>query len=74
MWPEVDENAVVEELVEIAVQVNGKVRGTVEISPDESEEKAREMVLSDEKLSEFVSEGEIKKFVYVPGKIISVVI
>jgi leucyl-tRNA synthetase len=74
MWPKVDEEAITESSIHLAVQINGKVRGTLEVSIEASEEEVRKMVLSDEKLSEFVEERAIKKLVYVPGRIISVVV
>ena len=70
-WPEYDQNKLVANKVKIAVQVNGKVRATIEIAPDESKEKAlnvaKEAVAS--KLT-----GNIIKEIYVPGKIINIVV
>ena len=70
-WPEFDEEAVKEDTVEIAVQINGKTRGTVTIPKTLEREAALQMgkeVLKD-KLS-----GNIVKEIYVPGKILNFVV
>lgn len=72
-WPEYDEDKVVEETVSVAVQVNGKVRATIEISSDESQEEAITKAKSDPKIKEYLEGQEIKKEIYIPGRIISFV-
>lgn len=72
-WPEVDESKLVEETVEIAIQINGKVRDRVEIAVDASETDVRNIVLSMDKIVQELGGKEPKKFVYVPGRIISIV-
>ena len=70
-WPVYDEKLMAEDTVEIAVQVNGKVRGTLAIAKDAQKDD----VLSDAKalLGDKVS-GTIVKEVYVPGKIVNIVV
>ena len=69
-WPEYDEAKTVEQTVEIAVQINGKVRGTITIAKDTAKEeaiaKAKEVVA--DKLT-----GTIVKEIYVPGRIVNIV-
>ncbi|MCR5802518.1 MAG: leucine--tRNA ligase [Lachnospiraceae bacterium] len=70
-WPEFDEAKTVENTVTIAVQVNGKLRGTFEAGRNASKEemiaKAKEVVA--DRLT-----GEIKKEIYVPGKLVNIVV
>ena len=69
-WPEYDPDKCVDETIEIAVQVNGKLRATVEIGRDED----RESVIS--KAKEAIADkltGNIVKEIYVPGKIVNIV-
>ncbi len=73
-WPKYDESKVKDDKITIAVQVNGKVRGEVSITPDASEDEAREIALGENSVKTFVGEQEIKKFIYVKGKIINIVI
>jgi leucyl-tRNA synthetase len=73
-WPKFDESKIKDEKIKIAVQVNGKVRDEIEIISDASEDEAMDLVLSRPAIQEYVREQKIKKFIYVPGKIVNVVI
>ncbi|HEY6557393.1 MAG TPA: leucine--tRNA ligase [Polyangiaceae bacterium] len=73
-WPEFDPALCIDERVEIPVQVNGKVRGRVELARDASEEIAREAALQDENVQKFVEGKSVRKFVYVPGRIVNLIV
>ena len=57
-----------------AWQVNGKVRGNIQLAKDADEEQARELAFGDEKVAKFVDGKEVKKFIYVPGRIVNIVV
>jgi leucyl-tRNA synthetase len=61
-------------LVKIGIQINGKRRAEIEISPEAEENEVREKVLEIEEVKKWVEEKKIKKFIYIPGKIISVIV
>ena len=73
-WPSYDEAMCKDDTVEIGVQVNGKVRGTVEIAVDEDKDsaliKAREL----EAVARLMEAKQVVKEIYVPGKIINIVV
>ena len=73
-WPEADESLLVEDTVDIGVQVNGKMRGTISVSLETTQDEAMEAALSQESVKKF-TEGvdNIKKIIYVPGKILNIV-
>jgi leucyl-tRNA synthetase len=73
-WPSFDPALVVDDVVEIAVQVNGKVRSRVKLSKDATEADARAAVAGDEAVLAFTAGKAEKKFLYVPGRIINVVV
>lgn len=73
-WPEVDESALAEEKIEIPVQVNGKVRGRVEVAPDAPEKAVREAAEALETVQKYIEGKKVKKFIYVPGKIVTFVV
>eukprot|EP00467_Chlorarachnion_reptans_P001047 CAMPEP_0114516212 /NCGR_PEP_ID=MMETSP0109-20121206/17207_1 /TAXON_ID=29199 /ORGANISM="Chlorarachnion reptans, Strain CCCM449" /LENGTH=902 /DNA_ID=CAMNT_0001696585 /DNA_START=260 /DNA_END=2968 /DNA_ORIENTATION=- len=73
-WPEYDEKLCVDSTVKIGVQVNGKVRGEIEIEKDATEDAAKEKALSLPRVAELTSGKDIKKFIYRPGKIVNVVV
>lgn len=74
IWPEFDSKLAKEDLVKIGVQINGKVRAEVEITPNESEESAKEKVLKMPEVQKWTEGKDPKKFIYVPGRIINIVL
>lgn len=75
IWPKADETLLKDETITIGVQVNGKVRAQITLSPDASEDEAREAALAQDNVQKFI-EGDgkaVRKFIYVPGKIVNVV-
>jgi leucyl-tRNA synthetase len=73
-WPSFDEELCRDEVVEIAVQVNGKVRGRITIAPDTTEEDVRRQVESEPNVMHHTAGRPIKKFLYVPGKIVNLIL
>lgn len=73
-WPKYDESLLASDTITIGVQINGKVRGSIEVSIDENEESVKNKVLSDENLSKWTTEKDIKKIIYIQGKIINIVL
>jgi leucyl-tRNA synthetase len=73
-WPEYDKAMLREDQVNVVVQVNGKVRDTIVVSTDLDEEGVRKMALESEKVSKFIGNNEIKKVIFVQGKLINFVI
>jgi leucyl-tRNA synthetase len=73
-WPEIDESMLVEDILEIPVQINGKVRGRVEIEKGATEKKVKEKVLEDDKINAFIKGKNIKRFIYIEDKIVNIVL
>lgn len=73
-WPKFDEHLAFDQRVTIGVQVNGKMRAQVEVDVDEAEAQVRERVMALEQLQKWVEGKELKKFVYVPGRIVNLVV
>ena len=72
-WPEYEESKTVEASVEIGVQVNGKVRGTIVIPNGCAKEEALELAKKDEKVASFLEGKTLVKEIYVPNKIVNFV-
>jgi len=72
-WPVADADIAREEMVEVVVQVNGKVRSRLTVGADAGEGEVRERVLSDPRIREYTADKRIRKTVYVPGKLFSIV-
>ncbi len=73
-WVEYVEALTISEEVTIAVQVNGKVRGTIEIEKNISKEELERMATSHENVVKHIEGLEIKKIIVVPGKIVNIVV
>ncbi len=73
-WPSWDEELVREETVTLVVQVNGKLRDRVEAPAGVDEDQARELALASEKVRAHVEGRELRKTVYVPGRLINLVV
>lgn len=72
-WPTFDPTLLVESTVTVVVQVNGKVRGDLVVSKDEPKESILKMAKELENVQKYLT-GEIKKEIYVPGKLVSLVV
>ena len=72
-WPAADESALTQDMVEIVVQVNGKLRARVQVSAGADEAVAREAALADPGVAKFVAGQPVRKLIYVPGKLVNVV-
>ena len=73
-WPEWDEEAVSEEMQLIVVQVNGRLRSRIYVSPSASNEELEKAVLSDERINTFIGDKPVRKVVVVPGRLVNVVV
>jgi leucyl-tRNA synthetase len=73
-WPELDESALERDVVEVAVQVNGRVRGTIRISKDAPLEVALAEAKKVPNVQAHLKGKEVMKEIYVPGKILNLVV
>jgi leucyl-tRNA synthetase len=73
-WPEPDPTALVRAMIEIVVQVNGKLRGRITVDADADNETISEMALAEENVRRFVADKTIRKTVVVPGRLVNVVV
>ncbi|MCD6577759.1 MAG: leucine--tRNA ligase [Anaerolineaceae bacterium] len=73
-WPQVDEDAIVEEVFALVVQVNGKLRDKINVPVKISEDKAKETALASEHVQKYLEGKQPRKIIYVPGRIVNIVI
>ncbi len=73
-WPVYEEAKTIEQEKEIAVQVNGKVRGTIKINIDDKEEVIKEKALEEENVKKHIEGKEIVKIIVIQGKIVNIVV
>lgn len=73
-WPKYDEAKTIDETKEIAVQVNGKVRGTITIHVDDNEDIIKEKALNEENVGKHIEGKDIVKVIVIKGKIVNIVV
>ncbi|MCX6807339.1 MAG: class I tRNA ligase family protein, partial [Patescibacteria group bacterium] len=73
-WPSYDAKLIVEDKIELVIQINGKVRDKIMVSADITEQEAIRLVKRSEKLKKFLGESDFKKVIFVPGKLINIVV
>ncbi|RHV43997.1 leucine--tRNA ligase [Butyricicoccus sp. OM04-18BH] len=73
-WPAYDEAKTVESTVEMAVQVNGKLKGTIKLATDADKQAAIDAALAEEKVQHAIEGKQIVKQIVVPGKIVNLVV
>ncbi|MBI5886943.1 MAG: leucine--tRNA ligase [Deltaproteobacteria bacterium] len=73
-WPQADEAALVKDSALVVIQINGKVRSKITVPIDATEEAVKQAVLADAKVIEWTNGKTLRKFVYVPNKIVNMVV
>jgi leucyl-tRNA synthetase len=73
-WPTFDESALQQDMIEIIVQVNGKLRGRISVAADADKDTISAMALADKNVQRFVANKEIRKTIVVPGRLVNVVV
>ncbi len=73
-WPAYDPTLVIEDSVTVAVQVNGKVRATLDLPRGTTQDAARDAALADARVRRYVNGAELRKVIYVPDKLLNLVV
>ena len=72
-WPSFDPALATEEMIEVAVQVNGKLRGRMRVARDIGQGEVLELAMADRSIAKFVN-GSPKKIIFVPGRLLNIVV
>jgi leucyl-tRNA synthetase len=73
-WPRFDDEAIRDEEVLMVIQVNGKLRSRITVGAHASEDEIKEAVLANERIQEILQGQKLKKFVWVPQKLVNLVV
>lgn len=73
-WPEYDEEKTIEEEKEIGVQVNGKLRASIKVNVNDSEDVMKEKAMAEENVKKFIEGKEIVKVIAIKGRIVNIVV
>ncbi|MBS5359536.1 leucine--tRNA ligase [Finegoldia magna] len=73
-WPEYDESKTILDVIELPIQVNGKLRATVEISRDASEDEVFEKAIADDVVEKYLEGKNVVKKIYVKGRIFNIIV
>ncbi len=72
-WPQVDQDALARDSIQMVVQVNGKVRSKIDVAADAPKDVVEEQAKADEKVAKFLEGVTIRKVIVVPGKLVNIV-
>jgi len=72
-FPQADAGALVRDALTLAVQVNGKLRGTIEVAADAAREQVEALALAEPNAAKFMEGLTVRKIIIVPGKIVNIV-
>lgn len=72
-WPSYDESKLVDDTVEIAVQVNGKIRAKLNVAKDITKEELEQVALADAQVKQWIDGKELKKVIAIPGRLVNIV-
>lgn len=73
-WPAVDASALVRDTIELVVQVNGKLRGRVEVAADAPKDAIESAALEEENVQRFLEDKSVRKVIVVPGRLVNIVV
>jgi len=73
-WPEVDEEALVTDSLELVVQVNGKLRGKIQVPADADKDAVEAFAREDESVQRHIADKDVKRVIVVPGKLVNIVV
>ena len=73
-WPIIEKSLLTDDTFKIAIQVNGKLRSEIEVEKDSPEEMIQSLAVEDEKVNKYIAGQEIKKIIYITGKVINIVV
>jgi len=73
-WPAFDESALQQDMIEIVVQVNGKLRGRIRVATDTAKDAVAELALADENVQRYIAGKDVRKTIVVPGRLVNVVV
>ena len=73
-WPEYDPGLLIEENIAIVIQINGRLRSSVTVNKDISEDQLKQRCLSDQTIKKWLADSPVKKIIIVPGKLVNIVI
>ena len=73
-WPKIDEKFLIEENINFVVQINGKKRGLIKVNRDISEDDIIKLVKENNEINKYIKNQELKKKIFVPNKLINIII
>ncbi len=73
-WPQVDESALVQSTLSLVVQVNGKVRGSIEVAADADQESILRLAREEENVARHIENKTVRKEIVVPKKLVNIVV
>ncbi|MCL4112731.1 UNVERIFIED_CONTAM: hypothetical protein GTU68_021749 [Idotea baltica] len=72
-WPDIDESALVQSKIQMMIQINGKLRGKIDVAVDADEEEVKKLALENENAQNFLVDVTVRKVIVIKGRLINIV-
>ena len=72
-WPEIDEDALVQSKIQMMIQINGKLRGKIDVAVDASDDEVQQLALENENAKSFLADVKVRKVIVIKGRLINIV-
>ena len=73
-WPKINKNILINSMINFIIQINGKTRGILKVETDNSEKEILEKIYKEKKLANYIKDKQIKKIIFIPNKLINLII
>ena len=74
IWPKIDKSVLIKDTVNFVIQINGKTRGVLNLKTNSNENKVLEEIKNDKKMNNHINNKLIKKTIFIPNKLINLII
>ena len=72
-WPEVDDDALVQSKIQMMIQINGKLRGKIDVAVDADDDEVKKLALENDNAKNFLADVTVRKVIVVKGRLINIV-
>jgi leucyl-tRNA synthetase len=72
-WPEIDDSALVQSNIQMMIQINGKLRGKIDVSVDTDDDSVKALAMENENVQRFLEDATVRKVIVVKGRLVNIV-
>ena len=73
-WPDIDQNILTEEVINYVIQINGKKRGLIKANRNIAEKDLLDLIKENQEINKYLKDNKIKKNIFIPNKLINIIV